>query len=79
MRMLPQLTSLAVFLFASLTTGAFAHPRGTCKNPATRKEWRSLGYSGQKAYVDAIKVGVPFRMRLALEKPDGLYRYVRSA
>src|SRR6266436_3480787 len=81
MRMLPHLTTLTVFLLTSLTTGAFAAPRGTCKNPATRKEWRSLGHSGQKAYVDAIKVCVPFGMRLALESVPELcrYVYVRSA
>lgn len=28
----------------------------TCKKPIVRKEWRSLGYDGQKAYTDAIKV-----------------------
>lgn len=44
-----------IFLCASFTTLVAAHG-STCKNPAIRKEWRSLGHSGQKAYADAIKV-----------------------
>jgi hypothetical protein len=27
-----------------------------CKEPALRKEWRALGYDGQKDFTDAIKV-----------------------
>ncbi|KDQ13281.1 hypothetical protein BOTBODRAFT_56116 [Botryobasidium botryosum FD-172 SS1] len=26
-----------------------------CRTPSVRKDWRALGYSGQKAFVDAIK------------------------
>jgi tyrosinase len=26
-----------------------------CERPSLRKEWRSLGYDGQKAYIDAVK------------------------
>ena len=29
-----------------------------CTRPSLRKEWRELGYDGQKAFIDAIKAGM---------------------
>ncbi|KAF8342262.1 Di-copper centre-containing protein [Cantharellus anzutake] len=45
-------------LLAHAVSAALAAPQphhSKCKNPGIRKEWRSLGFKGQKAYVDAIK------------------------
>ncbi|KDQ13283.1 hypothetical protein BOTBODRAFT_66799 [Botryobasidium botryosum FD-172 SS1] len=43
-------------LASCLVSAAVAHPVNSgCKSLAIRKEWRALGYEGQKAYVDAIK------------------------
>jgi hypothetical protein len=29
-----------------------------CTRPSLRKEWRALGYDGQRAFTDAIKAGI---------------------
>lgn len=56
--MAPFLSILSLCLFAAAAVAtplSSRHPK--CHKPNVRKEWRSLGASGQKAYADAIKVG----------------------
>lgn len=47
-----------VLLFASIIGISTGTALPTCKTPAVRKEWRDLGRDGQKAFADAIKVGL---------------------
>ncbi|KDQ13278.1 hypothetical protein BOTBODRAFT_33608 [Botryobasidium botryosum FD-172 SS1] len=44
-----------VILACALGSTVAIPSKPTCQNPGVRKEWRALGYSGQKAYVDAMK------------------------
>lgn len=51
-------------------TSATATPK--CTRPSLRKEWRELGYDGQKAFADAIKVLSNFTLLSYTERRPSL-------
>ena len=43
--------------FIRSSSGVATHK---CKEPALQKEWRALGYDGQKDFTDAIKASLSY-------------------
>lgn len=55
-------TMICTLFCALLCVGIINVSSGTasrkCERPSLRKEWRALGYDGQKAYIDAVKASI---------------------
>lgn len=60
---------LRLFSLALLCARIFGLSSGNatpkCEKPAVRKEWRALGYEGQKAFTEAIKVRAHLAFHIA--------------
>ena len=51
-------TLFSALLCVSIINQSSGTASPKCEKPSVRKEWRALGYDGQKAYINAVKASI---------------------